>query len=599
MRLSDFVIDFITTLGVNDIFLVSGGGNMHLIDAVGRNKNVRYICNHHEQACTVAAEGYARLKNDIGVAIVTTGPGGTNALSGVAGAWLDSIPMLVISGQVKLADTIYANNTALRQFGDQELNIIDLVKPITKYSVMITDKNTIKYHLGKAVYLAKTGRPGPVWIDIPLDIQALDIDPYILEGFDTPLDETNNLLAGQMEQVMALLANSERPLIIAGNGIRLSHGENEFLHLLNELKIPVVTAINGNDLVNDDYEFYTGRTNIMGHRGANFAVQNSDLIISIGSRLCLRQVSFNYENFAREAKIIMVDVDDAELSKKSLKLNIAIKSDAKVFIESFLQLLSFNKIKLNIDEWRMKCVNWNKTFNGLDPEHIEPSDYVNSYYFVSKLSNYLTEHDHVITSNGTSNVSTLYSLKLKGKQRLITNTAFASMGYGLPASIGACIANNRQQIVCMENDGSLQMNIQELQTIVHYRLPIKLIVFNNDGYLSIKLTQSAFFPDNITASNPSSGVSCPDLEKIAFAYGIPYVKISHTDEIDIKLEQVFSNKSAYIIEIMMDPWQNLVPKTSSKKKPDGKMISKPIEDMFPFLPREIFYKEMIIEPIKE
>lgn len=599
MKLSDYVVKYIEDLGVKDIFLVSGGGNMHLVDSVGRNKNIRYICNHHEQACAVAAEGYARMKNDISVTFVTTGPGGTNAISGVAGCWLDSIPSLTISGQVKISNTIHYNNPKLRQFGDQELDIIEMVKSVTKYAVMITDKNTIRYHLDKAVYFAKTGRPGPVWIDIPLDIQASEINVEELQGFDID-DEANKFnINDNVEKVIDLLKSSSRPIVVAGNGIRLSHGEVDFLELLDMMQIPVVTAINGNDLVNEDYPYYTGRFGIMGQRGANFAIQNSDLILSIGSRLMLRQIGFDYDKFAREAKIINVDIDKEELSKPSIKCALPINSDARIFINKLKEKLNDKGIKSFYNpEWTARCIDWKQRYGGIEDVHREQDKYINSYYFVDKLSNYLEKDDHIITSNGTSNVSTLFAIKLKKGQRLFTNTGFASMGYGLPAAIGACIANNRKQVICMENDGSLQMNIQELQTVVHYNLPMKIFVFNNDGYLSIKNTQSAYFPDNITAADPSSGVSLPDLEKIAFAYGIPFIRINNANEIDEKLEKVFNKQGYFICEIMMDPWQILLPKTSSKKEADGRMVSKPIEDMYPFLPREEFLKNMIVKPLE-
>ena len=598
MKLSDYVVKFVENLGVKDIFLVSGGGNMHLIDSVGRNKKINYVCNHHEQACAIAVEGYARMKNDIGVALVTTGPGGTNTITGVAGCWLDSIPALFISGQVKMAHTAYVQNPKLRQFGDQELDIVEIVKSVTKYAVFVTDKNTIRYHLEKAVYLAKTGRPGPVWIDIPLDIQASDINVEELVGF-VPEAQIENNIDKEVEEIVNLLKAAKRPIVVAGNGIRLSHGEEKFLELLGTLNVPVVTAINGNDLVNEDYAYYTGRFGIMGQRGANFAIQNSDLILSIGSRLMVRQIGFDYDKFAREAKIICIDIDKEEINKKSINSHIKLAVDAKFFINKLLEAINNTEnFEIKCREWNERCIQWKKKYGGIEACHLQQDKYVNSYYFVSKLSDFLSKEDHIITSNGTSNVSTLFSIKLKNGQRLFTNTALASMGYGLPAALGACVANDRKQVICMENDGSLQMNIQELQTIVHNKLPMKIFVFNNDGYLSIKNTQGSFFPDNITAADPSSGVSCPDLEKISYAYGIPFKRISKVDEIETKLTEVFETEGAYICEIMMDPWQQLLPKTSSKKCDDGRMISKPIEDMFPFLPREEFLENMIIEPLE-
>jgi Thiamine pyrophosphate-requiring enzymes [acetolactate synthase, pyruvate dehydrogenase (cytochrome), glyoxylate carboligase, phosphonopyruvate decarboxylase] len=599
MKLSDYVIKFLEGIGISDIFLVSGGGNMHLVDAVGRNKNIRYVCNHHEQASAIAMEGYARMKNDIGAALVTTGPGGTNAITGAAGCWLDSIPAIIISGQVKLEDTIYKNDIGLRQFGDQEINIVDIVKPITKYAAMVTDKNYIKYHLQKAVYLAKAGRPGPVWVDIPLDIQGSLIEEENLISF-VPPEDNFTIKEDKVLEVINLLKSSSRPLIVAGNGIRLSGAEKEFYDLINLLNIPVITSINGKDLVTDEYKYFAGLPGIAGQRGANFAMQNCDLLISIGSRLMLRQIGFNYAAFAREAKKVVVDIDSAELAKKSIKPDVPICMDAKAFInELYRQIISENYDASSVDTWRQKCICWNKKYNVTDECHKNQNEYINSYSFMEELAKHFSKEQSIVTSNGTAYISALQALKLKQGQRLIYNKALASMGYGLPAAIGACVANNRKEVFCFENDGSLQMNIQELQTVVHYKLPIKMIVFNNDGYLSIKITQSNYFPDNITACNPESGVSCPDLEKISFAYGIPYMRIEKKSETDDKLHNFFNADGPFICEVMMDPWQQMLPKTSSLKTPEGKMISKPIEDMYPFLPREEFFENMIIKPQDE
>ncbi|MBC7766237.1 MAG: thiamine pyrophosphate-binding protein [Hyphomonadaceae bacterium] len=600
MKVSDYVVSYLEQLGVRDIFLVSGGGNMHLIDAVGRNNKMRYICNHHEQASAMAVEGYARFKNDLGVAFVTTGPGGTNAITGVTGCWLDSIPSLTISGQVKLEDTIYQNDMGLRQFGDQELNIVDLVKSITKYAVMITDKNTIKYHLQKAVYLAKSGRPGPCWIDIPLDIQGSQIDENALISFTPPSEALEQGMHAQIDQVVTLLKNAHRPLIIAGNGIRLSGAEEQLLKLIETLQIPVISSINGKDLVGEEYPYFVGTPGISGQRGANFAMQNCDVLLSIGSRLMLRHIGFTYKHFARKATKVVVDIDSAELAKKSIQAHLPICTDAGKFIHALRKSWQEKGFgALACDTWQKKCVHWKEHYNNADACHVEQKDHVNSYCFLQNMWDYFSPNDHIVTTNGTAYISSLQALKLKQGQRLIYNKACASMGYGLPAAIGACIANDRKTMYCFENDGSLQMNIQELQTVVHYKLPIKMIVFNNDGYLSIKITQSNFFPDNFTACHPDSGVSCPDLQKIATAYGIPFNRIHTMSEMDEKVKEMMASDGAFICEVMMDPWQPMLPKISSMKKPDGKMVSKPLEDMFPFLPREEFEANMLIELVED
>ncbi len=598
MKLSDYVVSFLVEQGISDVFFVPGGGNMHLIDSIGRNHDLKYICNQHEQASAIAAEGYSRLKNSIGAAFVTSGPGGTNAITGLAGSWLDSIPVVIISGQAKLNDTIYKNKS-LRQFGDQEINIIDIVKPITKYAVMIKRKNEIKYHLEKAFYIAKTGRPGPVWIDIPLDIQAMQISKADLHGFE-PLELSVESEYSQLDKIIEILKKSKRPLFILGNGIRLSHAENKVLELLDILKIPAVVSINGTDLLNENYEYYIGRPGLYGHRGANFAIQNCDLLISIGCRLMLRQIGFNYKMFAREAIKVVVDIDKNEISKKSINADIKICMDAGRFIDDFLRLIKYQKpLIADCNEWRKKCLQWKDKYNKIESELINQAQYVNSYCFIDKLSDFLSKDDHVITSVGTAKISTLFALKIKNGQRLILNKSLASMGYAVPAAIGACVANNRNQVICIENDGSLQFNIQELQTIVHYNLPIKLFVFNNNGYLSIKITQKNYFPDNIIAADPDSGMSFPDLKKIAQAYGFPFFKINSKSDVASKLKKIFSTKGFLICEIIMDPWQDLIPKVKSTRDKNGVIISKPLEDMYPFLDRDELKANMIIKPLNE
>ena len=602
IRIADYIVRFLENKGIKDVFLVSGGGAMHLVDAAGRNKHINYICNHHEQACTVAAEGYARMKNSIGAAIVTTGPGGTNAVTGIAGCWLDSIPAIVISGQVKLSDTISTCNEGLRQFGDQEINIIDIVKPITKYSVMVTEAQSVRYHLEKAFYIAMSGRKGPVWIDVPLNIQGATIDEDDLYPFEEAhkkeyslMRDVYDLTDDVIDKILTKIENAEMPIIFAGNGIRLAGGNEDFLELIELLKIPVITSVNGNDLVTDEYEFYAGRSGIAGQRGGNFAMQLCDVMLCIGTRLMLRQIGFNYEDFAKNAYKIVVDIDPAELLKKSVNAQMPVCCDAKLFIKKMIKRLKMrNQQKDRAEKWKQKCREWHLKYNRIEKYHIEQEDYVNSYYFYDRLSDKLKKDDHIVTTNWTAYISALQALRIKQGERMIYNKALASMGYGLPAAIGACIANDRKKILCFENDGSLQMNIQELQTMVHHKLPIKLFVFNNDGYLSIKITQKNFFPDNITASTPETGVSCPDLSKIAAAYGIPFIRISSKSEINDKLDEVLHADGMFICEIIMDPWQPMIPKTSSEKLPDGRMVSKPIEDMYPFLPRDEFLEAKFV-----
>jgi acetolactate synthase-1/2/3 large subunit len=596
IKVSDYVAKFIEENEKisKDIFMVSGGGNMHLIDSLGRNESLNYVCTHHEQACTYAAEGYARTSNKIGVSFVTTGPGGTNAITGVYSAWVDSIPTLTISGQVKFITTIACEpELNLRQLGDQEVNIVDLVKPITKYCVMITDKNSIKFHLQKATYLSKNGRPGPVWIDIPLDIQGAMVDEKDLVSFEEPKKE---LYDNRIDEVIFSLENAKRPVIIAGNGITLSGANKEFISLIKKLNIPVLSSFARYDILHDDNELFFGRFGTIGQRAANFILQNSDCLITIGARLNLRAISYNWEYFAREAKKIVIDIDEAELNKHTLKIDIKIKSDAKEFI-SELDLKSKN-IKSSYSSWIDRCKKYKKDFPTIIKSRQEVKGYVDSYNFFDVLSNN-TKNDAVfVFANATASVSSYQSLRIKGTQKVIENSGCAAMGYDLPAAIGACYANNEKDIICVTGDGSLQMNIQELQTIIHNDLPIKIFVLNNEGYSSIKNTQNNFFSGNKVGSEKSSGVSFPNLEKISKAYGFEFFKIENQDNLQNDLEKILTNKS-FICEIIIDPSEKMEPKLSSEIKKDGTIVSKPLEDMYPFLDRKIFNENMIIKIVDE
>ncbi|WP_072679789.1 thiamine pyrophosphate-binding protein [Arcobacter sp. LA11] len=597
IKVSDYVAKFLAEneqVGT-DIFMVSGGGNMHLIDSIGKNESLNYVCNHHEQACTFAAEGYARVSNKIGVSFVTTGPGGTNAITGVYSAWVDSIPTFTISGQVKFMTTISSQpELNLRQLGDQEINIIDLVKPITKYAVLISDKNTIKYHLEKALYLAKEGRPGPVWLDIPLDIQGAMIDEKDLESFSKPIEKDYDI---KMNEVLDLLSKSKRPVIIAGNGITLSDGNETFINLVKDLNIPIVSSFARYDILNDEHPLFFGRFGTIGQRAANFIVQNSDCIIAIGARLNIRAISYNWEHFGRAAKKILIDIDKAELNKHTLDIDIKIESDAKYFIKKLHEEVKNNTI-YNYDNWINRCKKYKSDFPTIIKQRQEVKDYVDSYNFFDLLSNVTKDNEVFVFANATASVSSYQSLRTKGKQKIIENSGCAAMGYDLPAAIGACYANNKNDVICVTGDGSLQMNIQELQTIIHNKLPIKIFVLNNEGYSSIKNTQNNFFNGHKVGSEKSSGVSFPNLEAISKAYGFKTFKIKNQNNLQSELEEILKYKS-FVCEIMLDPNEKMEPKLSSEIKEDGTIISKPLEDMFPFLDRELFNKNMIIETIGE
>ena len=601
IKVSDFVAKFLAEhpdVG-NVVFMVSGGGIMHLIDSLGRNKNLKYVCNHHEQACTYAAEGFARLTNKIGVAYVTTGPGGTNAITGVYSAWVDSIPTLTISGQVKLETTVHSEpSLKLRQLGDQEIDIIPLVKNITKYAVMIKDKREIKYHLQRAVYEAKHGRPGPVWIDIPLDIQGAYVNEEELIEFVPPPEEKHNL---KLDEVIDSLKNAKRPVIIAGNGIRLAGAEDKFLELLKELKIPVVGTFARYDIVDVENPYYFGRYGTVGHRMANFTVQNADLLLAIGARMNIRAISYNWEYFAREAKIISVDIDKAELCKRTVDVDIKIQADAKEFIEALLNKMRKEKIKFpSYKNWLSKCKTYRKKYPMLEERRKRVKDYVDSYYFFNVLSKLQKGKNNVyVFANGAACVSSYQSLNIYKGDRVIVNSGCASMGYDLPAAIGACFGNNLKEVICVAGDGSIQMNIQELQTIIHHNLPIKIFVLNNDGYISIRNTQNNFFKGHKVGADKESGVSFPDIIKVGKAYGFKTFRIKNQKNLAKKLKRVLQEEGPLICEIMIDPNEKMEPKLSSEVKPDGRIVSKPLEDLYPFLDREEFRQNMIIKPVEE
>ena len=598
MKLSDYIVKFLENGGVKDAFLISGGLAMHLDDSFGKSKKIKYYSNFHEQASAMAAEGYAKVKNDIAVCVVTAGPGSSNAITGVVGQWQDSVPVLYISGQVRTE--FLSASKKVRQYGEQELNIIDIVKPITKYAVSIREPNTIRYHLQKAVFLAKNGRPGPVWIEVPLDIQAVEINEKDLKKFDKSELDLPNLskdLKKQISLVEQLLNKAKRPVILAGNGIRIAGGHKEFLQLADLLQIPVVVASCANDIMYASHKLYFGAPGLIGDRAANFAIQNSDLVLSIGSRLNFKTISFNYKSFAREAKLVVVDIDKNELQKKSIRPTLKINADAKLFIAELMKRKKREKAK-SYEEWIEKCNYWKSKFNKFLPQYLINKDkHVNPYYFIHVLSGFFKENDIVVTCNGITAVATFLMADLKKGQRLIANIGTGSMGYDLPAAIGACIGNDKKPVILTVGDGSIQFNIQELQTIVNYNLPIKIFVFDNKGYLSIRTTQKGFFNGRFTASDNRTGVTCPDMEKIAKAYGIPSLRIKNDKDLRSKIRRTLKTKGPVICVINMPEEMEVIPKMGSKILSDGKMISRPMEDMYPYQDREDFKKDMIIKPV--
>lgn len=597
IKVSDYVVEFIERLGVTHIFLISGGGCIHLIDSVGKAKRLQFVCNHHEQACAIAAEGYARISGKIGVCIVTTGPGGTNAVTGVMGAWLDSVPMLIISGQIR-RETIGAGKK-LRQLGDQEINIIDIVKPITKYAVMVMDPYDIRYHLEKAVYLATTGRQSPVWIDIPLDIQGAYIDERKLRKFNSseikpPYETDKGKLKQLVSQVIDKLKSAQRPVIFVGNGVRYAGAVNELLALIKILKIPVLTGFAGMDIISPRNYYSAGKPGTIGQRAANFTLQNSDVLLIIGSRLNIRMIGFNFPSFARAAYKIMVDIDKAEMNKHTLKIDQKINYDAKDFIVEMINQLKVKFTHFQIDDWVKRVQQWKKQYTVVLPEYWEEKKYVNPYCFIETLSQYIKPIDCLALANATASICTYQALDFPQGTRILTSSGSAPMGYGLPVAIGMCFARDEKKTICLEGDGSIQLNIQELQTVIHHKLPIKLFVYNNAGYVSIRLTQKGLFEGKLVATSIDSGLSWPNIIKIARAYGIATEKINNHSEMERKIKRVLSHKGPILCEIMVSPDQGFWPKAASMKLPDGSFISRPLEDMAPFLSRKELKGNMII-----
>ncbi len=591
IKLADYVVRYLEDLGVRDLFTVSGGGSIFLCDAVARSKRMNYYACHHEQAASMATEAYARIKNDLAVTLVTTGPGGTNAITGTAGSWMDSVPHLTLSGQAFLNQTI--GNSGLRQLGVQELNIIDLVKPITKYAVMVEDAKTIKYHLEKAIYLAKSGRPGPVWLDIPANIQNAQIDEATLVGF-SPSEikiEYEKDLSGKVAQVVELLKSAKRPLLHVGQGVKLAGAAKEFMTFVEEHGLPFVTARNANDMVASDHKLFAGRPGTFAQRGANFALQNADFYLAIGTRLSLPQTGYNVEDFAKHATRIMVDIDKTELDKKTLKMDVKIHIDAKSFLAELNRQMS--KVSIKVPDWIEQCQAWRAKYPVVLPEYKNQKGSINSYYFTEVLSDVLTPEDVIVTDMGIAFQGTHQAWKVKAGQRLFTNCGLAAMGWGLPAAVGACVANGKKRTVCISGDGGLLMNIQELATVMHHKLPIKLFILNNGGYMTIKQTQELGFEGRLMGANEESGLSFPDFLKVGEAHGIKSVRLSSHDDLKKRIQEVIDYKGPVVCEIMMDPNQDQGPKAVNRRKPDGTTQQTLLEDLYPFLDAKEIAENMI------
>lgn len=587
IKVSDYIASRLKNIyDIKNVFMVSGGGAMHLNDSFG--KYIPYICNHNEQACAIAAEGYAKASSKLAVVNVTTGPGGLNCLNGVFGQWTDSVPVLYISGQVKRATTLAScPDLNLRQLGDQEADIISVVKPLTKYAVMVKNPLEIKYHLDRAVYEATTGRKGPVWLDIPIDVQAAVIDEQELIDFDISCKPPSTKEDCKITEVLSRLSLAKTPLIVAGHGIRLSGMKHTFLDILKNLNIPVVTTFNGFDLLNEDTPQYIGRIGTIGQRAGNFVLQNADLVLFLGTRNNIRQISYNWENFARNAYKIVVDIDKAELEKPLVKPDMAIHAD----LADFLPLLKEALTSIDKPEWLTFCRDLKERYSFSNTkEYSQTGDKINVYYFVRRLTELMSENDVCVTANGTAIIASVQTAMVKNNQRIFSNSGDASMGYDLPAAIGACVANNKKNTICIAGDGSLMMNLQELQTLKHHNLPVKIFILNNDGYSSIKQTQTNFFEGRNTGAGTNSGVSMPDFVKVGSAFDIKSIRLESPNEIDNTIKDVLSTKGPVLCDVIVNPDYIFTPKLSSRKLEDGTMISPSLEDMYPFLPRDEYEK---------
>lgn len=593
MKVSDYIFQYLKEYGIDDIFMLCGGGCMHLVDSLGKS-DINYIPCLHEQTATVAAIGYSQYLNKMGVVLVTTGPGGTNTLTGVAGAWADSMPLLIISGQVKTSDI--SGETGVRMLGFQEVNIVDMVKPITKYATTVCDAKEIRYHLEKAIYYANEGRKGPVWLDIPLDVQAADVDADELCSFIVPPKSDNGQMQKKAQETWKILEKAKRPVILAGYGIMFGHAYDDFLKLATILDIPVLTTWKGIDFLDDSNPLYCGRPGSTGQRGANFAIQNCDVLLSIGARLDYGQIGYEHQYFAREARKIVIDIDETEFCKFKFPIELPIIGDAGEFIR---ELLSLNPKAVLCTEWKNKCRDWNRKYPVIQDKFYS-TDKISTYAFADQLSLLTTEqYVYAPCCSGVGIEILLQAMRINKGVRVILNCpGLGSMGFGVPNALGVGIASGKK-IVCVTGEGGFQLNIQDLETIRHYHLPVKFFVLNNGGYGSVTNMQRNYFSGHYVGSNVQSGLTLPPLDQIAYTYDFHYSKVEKTSALKAHLEKVLLSEDAELCEVVVLEEEKAEQKVTSAIGRDGKMHSRPLEDLWPFLPREEFEKEMIIPPISE
>jgi acetolactate synthase I/II/III large subunit len=603
MKLSEYVARRVADSGITQVFMMTGGGAMHLNDSFGYEPRLRCLFNHHEQACAIAAEGYARVSGQPALLNVTTGPGGVNALTGVYGAWTDSIPMLVVSGQVKRETMVSSYPlSGLRQLGDQEIDIVSMAKGITKYAVVVDDPSAIRYCLERALHLISTGRPGPCWLDIPVDVQAARIEPDQLRAYDPAEDELGTLADKEFvetcSEVLRRLAAARRPVILPGTGVRLAGAEAIFERVIRKIGAPVAPAWTAVDLLSPDDPLFGGRPGTIGDRAGNFTVQNADVVLILGSRLNIRQVSYNWRSFARSAFKIQVDVDAAELNKPTVRPDLPVHADAKVFLSELdRQLSASSSDPARHADWLSWCKARVARYPVVEARHREVTGRrINPYHFIEQLFASLRPDDIVVCGNATASVVTFQAARFEQGTRIFANSGCAAMGYDLPAAIGAAIAVPGRRVVCLAGEGSIQLNLQELQTVVHHQLPLKIFVLNNGGYLSMRLSQGGFF-GRFVGEGPRSGLSFPCMVSLASAYGMPGAKVEG-EGFGTMLDAALAAEGPFLCEVLLDGDQPFEPKLSSRSLPDGRIVSSPLEDLHPFLAREELLENMLIPPVE-
>lgn len=600
MRVADYILETIAQQGVKDMFFLPGGGAMHLNNALLKNKNLRAVSMLHEQGAAIAAEGYARTSGKFGACMVTSGPGATNAITGLAGAWFESTPVVVVSGQVKRADL--KGNSGLRQLGTQELDIVSMVSSVTKYAVCLTDPSRVRYELGKALYMMRSGRPGPVWLDVPLDVQATEIDPNTQAGFHPDEVASSAMEVAPIDaavaQVSQLLTKAKRPVLLVGNGVHCARAEADLLRLIDQLHIPTQTTWIAADLLEYSHPLYFGRPGTVAGRSANFTIQNADLVIAIGCRMDFSITGFNRKHFARAANIVVVDIDAAEIEKLGDMPDLKVVSDAKVFITQLREAVAARP-QPEYGDWIAHCTAWKQKYPVVLPAYYQQTGYANTYVFTEVLCEELEGSDMLIPGSSGASIDTFWlSAKLKKGQRAVATGGLGAMGYGLPAAIGGCIGSGGRRTISVDGDGGFMLNIQELEVAKRLYLPIKFFVLNNNGYASIRASQSGYFKETI-GCDASSGMTLPDIGKLAQAFGIQSFHINDQSELRASIRAVLDSNGPAICEVMVQPDQAIGPRITSKLGNNGAMVSSPLEDLFPFLGREEFRSNMLIPAIEE